>query len=72
MTVTAAVRERLEAMRGGEEWGLFLVALAVLFLAVGYAGGSLLAGAPAVEQLGLLPVAGGCVAVLAMLAHEGA
>jgi hypothetical protein len=69
--VTAVLRERLEALRGGEEWGVFLVALAVLFLAAGYAGGSLLAGAPVVEQLWVLPVAGGCVALLAMLVHEG-
>ncbi|MDH5021274.1 hypothetical protein [Halobacterium rubrum] len=69
--VTAVLRERLETMRDGEEWGVFLVALAVLFLGVGYAGGSLLAGAPVVEQFWLLPVAGGCVAVLAMLGHEG-
>lgn len=70
--VTATLRERLGALRGGEEWGVFLVALAVLFLAVGYATGSLLAGAPVVEQLWLVPVAGGCVAVLATLVQEGA
>ena len=70
--VTATVRERVSALYGTDEWGVTPVTLAVLFLAVGYAAGSLLAGAPVVEQFWLLPVAGGCVAVLAMLVHEGA
>lgn len=63
------LRERFEAATDGNEWGVFLVALGVLFLSLGYAGGSLLAGEPVVEVLWAVPVVGGCVAVLALLAH---
>jgi hypothetical protein len=63
------LRERLETATDGNEWGVFLVALGVLFLTVGYAGGALLAGDPLVEQLWAVPLVGGCVAVLALLAY---
>jgi len=63
------LRERFAVATDGNEWGVFLVALGVLFLSLGYAGGNVLAGAPVVEVLWAVPVASGCVAVLALLAH---
>ena len=65
-----ALRERFAAATDGDEWGVFLVALGVLFLAVGYAGGSLLAADGVGDQLWTVPVAGLSVVVLALLASQ--
>ena len=64
------LRERLAAATEGNEWGVFLVALGTLFLAVGYAGGSVLAGEGFGDQLWTLPVAGLSVVVMVLLAYQ--
>jgi hypothetical protein len=64
------LRERFAAATEGNEWGVFLVALGVLFLAVGYGGGSVLAGEGFGDQLWAVPVAGLSVVVMALLAYQ--
>ena len=64
------LRERFAAATDGNEWGVFLVALGVLFLSLGYAGGSLLAGEGFGDQLWAAPVAGLSVVVMALLAYQ--
>jgi len=64
------LRERFAAATDGNEWGVFLVALGVLFLAVGYGGGSVLAGEGLGGQLWAVPVAGLSVVVMALLAYQ--
>jgi hypothetical protein len=64
------LRERLAAATDGNEWGVFLVALGALFLAVGYGGGSVLAGEGLGGQLWIVLVAGLSVVVLALLAYQ--
>jgi hypothetical protein len=64
------LRERFAAATDGNEWGVFLVALGVLFLSLGYAGGSVLAGDGLGGQLWAVPLAGLSVVVLALLAHQ--
>ncbi|SEV90198.1 hypothetical protein [Halobacterium jilantaiense] len=63
-------RERLATATDGNEWGVFLVALGVLFLLLGYAGGSVLAGEGLGGQLWAVPVTGLSVVVLALLAQQ--
>lgn len=64
------LRERLAAASEGNEWGVFLVALGVLFLAVGYGGGSVLAGEGFGGQLWAVPVAGLSLVVMVLLAYQ--
>jgi len=64
------IREELTAATGGNEWSVFLVALVGLFLSLGYAGGSVLAGEGLGGQLWAVPVAGLSVVVLSLLAHR--
>lgn len=64
------LRERFAGATEGNEWGVFLVALGVLFLAVGYAAGSVLAGEGLGGQLWTLPLAGLSVVVMALLAYQ--
>jgi len=64
------IREELTAATDSNEWSVFLVALVGLFLSLGYAGGSVLAGEGLGGQLWAVPVAGLSVVVLALLAHQ--
>ncbi|MFB6072729.1 MAG: hypothetical protein ABEJ88_07160 [Halobacterium sp.] len=72
MTDASSIAAALESMSETEDghWGVFLVALALLVLASGYVAGSVLAGAALRSQLWILPLLGGCVAVLALLAVD--
>lgn len=60
------LRERLAAATEGNEWGVFLVTLGVLF----FAGGSVLAGDGIGSPLWALPVVGLCVVVMVLLAYQ--
>jgi len=68
MQAVSTLRDRFEAMRDDGELGVFLSALALTFLAAGYAAGSVLAGRSLSGQTWAVPVVGGGVTILAMLA----
>ena len=56
-------RESLVArIRGDDRFGVSLVVLALAFAAVGYAGGSVLAGEAVASQTRVAPVLLGCLA----------